>query len=1009
MTPSGYAAMEVAPCLTTLIPDVSTKDELLLKPFSYGFTRELVLRASREGSKKGADAYYYKDGHKMRSKPDVISYLKKNTDIPLSGDNFTFCKWSISKPPHEVVRQAKPAHMARQSPEKVQDMMSLDGKRRQRSQCRMCDESGPSCAQHVTKKLRLKKDVIPDVTSYDASGGKKLQGTTCSSPSNQDSNLKGRFRVTYSRIKSGEARPYPDLRKDVSGTSPTSVAQSRTGASVELCNLHCPQAKDQLPTLQCEKCLCLFHPVCVKAFANLGKRFICWACQKKGVPPLEALKDSPPKITRAIAPKEPKTYIRVRTLSGATGSSTAPQQQRLIQVRNTDSAVAMLLSVINKMKDGGAMSSPRTVTSANLTDARVVVVKSCAGSVQTGSLSNAMSTALCLQPRVVLKSPEARKSQPAHTGFSPKVETVEEGSCNLGDRNSDKDRLTIDEGELSPVRDSPTIENSLTKGLSPLPSTCTSMRLSGADNSSATTSAREQPQVPHGLPTLGQHVQGEVCSENGDLEPSGKSKGEAEPHETEHQVGTETTSETKLPQIHFPHICQMKSVTSRVTVTHNAEHEWPRGNGNNSEEKRGKVYAVLPGNRRVNLRKEATVIVKQEGETTARLHQATMESLTSAYSVLNRVFRFLSVPSLCRAAQVCTTWNSLAQQTHLWERVNLVGIAIKDWDRCTTTLCRMWTHTLVVEGSMWQSLAAHVQRLNAVHNLRVRDATVSDLLVWANLFQQVTSFRASVSNPLRKSPTELGLEGFGRLTGLQDLVLHSPQGLRLLQPVLYPGFPFCGIRRLSLTTVVGGCPVEWFLSSMTLLQELEFGSCVSWTSKSFQAISELSQLRQLTLVHGASVHGLSIALSKLKGLEKLQLRKWIFTESLGACLEQLPELAELHLLPDKCYVDAESNLNALLSCITLKTLKSLTWTVCGHNDEIESMHSVYSLVDQVRIPFGRKCCDCPTVSPPALCCPLSERVSFVLGSPKISPTELADGLGRTLTCTDVVVQVNLAS
>ncbi|XP_075233463.1 uncharacterized protein LOC142331438 isoform X4 [Lycorma delicatula] len=79
-----------------------------LKPFEFGWKRELVFRSvSDSGTKRNADIYYYTPkGKKVRSTREVVENL---TDPELTIDNFTFFKEpiGINDPEKEIIREAK--------------------------------------------------------------------------------------------------------------------------------------------------------------------------------------------------------------------------------------------------------------------------------------------------------------------------------------------------------------------------------------------------------------------------------------------------------------------------------------------------------------------------------------------------------------------------------------------------------------------------------------------------------------------------------------------------------------------------------------------------------------------------------------------------------------------------------------------------------------------------------------------------------------------------------------
>lgn len=79
-----------------------------LKPFDFGWKRELVYRASLDNSqKRNGDVYYYTpSGKKVRSMREVSENLK-NKELTL--DDFTFFKepLGLEDPEREIIREAK--------------------------------------------------------------------------------------------------------------------------------------------------------------------------------------------------------------------------------------------------------------------------------------------------------------------------------------------------------------------------------------------------------------------------------------------------------------------------------------------------------------------------------------------------------------------------------------------------------------------------------------------------------------------------------------------------------------------------------------------------------------------------------------------------------------------------------------------------------------------------------------------------------------------------------------
>lgn len=93
-----------------------TPDELAAfeKPFTLGWTREVVLRSNTStaivGRKPLGDVYYHSPDKKikLRSYVELGTFLKKNPDCGLEPENFTFARQPVYHAPDEIVRNALP-------------------------------------------------------------------------------------------------------------------------------------------------------------------------------------------------------------------------------------------------------------------------------------------------------------------------------------------------------------------------------------------------------------------------------------------------------------------------------------------------------------------------------------------------------------------------------------------------------------------------------------------------------------------------------------------------------------------------------------------------------------------------------------------------------------------------------------------------------------------------------------------------------------------------------------
>lgn len=114
------------------------------------------------------------------------------------------------------------------------------------------------------------------------------------------------------------ANPALDLayQSPMEGSSPLSSPSKLAAVSREPCTPRCPRATGEMPELQCKRCLCFFHPICIGLTrshpATARRRFICKACTK--LPYKSAGKSTNVKKTtpseRALVTCKPKQDVK---------------------------------------------------------------------------------------------------------------------------------------------------------------------------------------------------------------------------------------------------------------------------------------------------------------------------------------------------------------------------------------------------------------------------------------------------------------------------------------------------------------------------------------------------------------------------------------------------------------------------------------------------------------------------------------------------------------------------
>ncbi|XP_014287146.1 uncharacterized protein [Halyomorpha halys] len=322
MNETEYTEGLMAPLSTRKTPrsvkksvNVDLSNPEFKKPFEYGWIRELVYRSTSDSNiRRNADIYYYTPGgKKVRSSREILEYLS-GSDLTL--DNFTFFKEPIglNDPSKEIIREAK----AKPGPRGLED--GTPPVKKLTPKVKLTTPSTPSNASKFSSpKENTKASLTPKVV---------FKGNT----------------ATKNRINSGKNKL--DKKRKSAGPDDVDIIMEsaewspdqKINPTRDVCSIECRLAMGLIPTLQCHKCLCLYHPECVglqKEKLKPSHSYACKNCQVMKSPPPPTL---PPPATlppmASLPPPPPLTPIvpvsrasksTMVTSSGSTISSVSTQ------------------------------------------------------------------------------------------------------------------------------------------------------------------------------------------------------------------------------------------------------------------------------------------------------------------------------------------------------------------------------------------------------------------------------------------------------------------------------------------------------------------------------------------------------------------------------------------------------------------------------------------------------------------------------------------------------------
>ncbi|CAH1388834.1 unnamed protein product [Nezara viridula] len=259
------------------------------KPFEYGWVRELVYRSTSDSNiRRNADIYYYTPtGKKVRSSREILEFL---TGSDLTLDNFTFFKEPIglNNPAKEIIREAK----AKPGPRGIED--------------------GTPPVKKLTPKVKLTTPSTPSNTSKFSSTKENAKASLTPKVVFKGNAAKNRINSGKNKLDKKRKSAGPD-DVDIIMESAEWSPDQKINPTRDVCSIECRLAMGLIPTLQCHKCLCLYHPECVglqKEKLKPNHSYACKNCQVMKSPPPPTL---PPPVSLppivSLPPPPPLTPI----------------------------------------------------------------------------------------------------------------------------------------------------------------------------------------------------------------------------------------------------------------------------------------------------------------------------------------------------------------------------------------------------------------------------------------------------------------------------------------------------------------------------------------------------------------------------------------------------------------------------------------------------------------------------------------------------------------------------
>ena len=354
-----------------------------------------------------------------------------------------------------------------------------------------------------------------------------------------------------------------------------------------------------------------------------------------------------------------------------------------------------------------------------------------------------------------------------------------------------------------------------------------------------------------------------------------------------------------------------------------------------------------------------------------------MDSVCAGYHALLRIFQYLKVQELLRAARVCKMWRDLAAHPSLWKTVRMKNSQVTDWDGLADTLQRRGTQHLdlrkmLVAGesdSIWKKFLTVIPRVTSLVKLELCRCPV---MVVEEVIKSCPQLE--VLSAMSIKCDSLNLDSIGNLKRCQELRLKAISGMSL-QEDLTPLQELTQLTQLSLTSVkeLGKKKID-IIQALVNLEALELGECSDFPDKfGTTVLIKLQKLERLRLEKGQGsccTFNILEGVSKLQNLNQMELVNFDVKNGFDKCLANCKNIKRLLIIPTYISQSATSN-NMVLGGVT-ELSNNLTHFVWGVTLELLRVTELF--VDQCNLMSKQVTGDSIPVLKPVPCLKLIEDV-----------------------------------
>ncbi|XP_026827510.1 uncharacterized protein LOC105280084 isoform X2 [Ooceraea biroi] len=949
---------------------VDMTSPLYKEPFKYGWKRELVFRASNDSSfKKMADIYYYTPkGKKVRSFREVAESLNSKE---LTIDNFTFFKEPIGldDPEKEIIRDAKrmrgsmggvgrksigkkpaPKKPAQEPPAKKPKMELATRKSMLEPAAKKTAQQEPPAPAEIQKSTPALVSVpakAVKATKASASPAYKTKAAAKKTPQ-----IKIKSPTEESEMPLLPQRSTASTRRNqqpVEKATPVKTKRLLTPKVQEPCSIRCSTSMGLIPSLQCRVCLCLYHPECVGGVEFVdSEEYVCKNCQPD-------IKESHTSNNPSLTPPPliPISMLGAQNAKSKYQSNSIPPKLQRISRSDGGEAQTRSSAKAAKVPSANSMSNLDKNKNTWFPQTENEFLQSHDGTMP----KPAQNIALMGGKRyIVVPKNNAMAVQPAIT-LKP-------------DKIGDKPPM-LQDGSLTDI--SNTVDNNVTKLRTP-PARSLNTDLPEnviSDNVAPSREVSKDTVHPVDLasPTTTEMTETKV-SDDKDSRDDTNTAGKEESLEIRAQdepciANVDCTSEKKDADVDHEALENIAALMHTLSTedSHKEDEEATETIREPLPAKAGTVTKIKAAKRRQ---------IQQEAE-----QQNFMGSVCAGYHALLRIFQYLKVQELLRAARVCKMWRDLAAHPSLWKTVRMKNSQVTDWDGLADTLQRRGTQHLdlrkmLIAGesdSIWRKFLTTIPRVTSLLKLELCRCPV---MVVEEVIKNCPQLE--VLSAMSIKCDSLNLESVGNLKRCQELRLKAISGMSLQQN-LTPLQELTQLTQLSLTSVkeLGKKKID-VIQTLTNLETLELGECSDFPDKfGTTVLMKLNKLERLRLEKGQGsccTFDILEGVSRLENLNQMELVNFDVKNGFDKCLANCKNIKRLLIIPTYISQSATSN-NMVLAGVT-ELSNNLTHFVWGVTLELLRVTELF--VDQCNLMNKQVTGDSIPVLKPVPCLRLIENV-----------------------------------